>query len=1222
VTVTQVNVWGSSWGTPDAEVTTPPVNRTLQVGVSSVTAGHWLLAFVALHTIPGIPTTVSVGDDACNNWTPLVTTPLSPPTSLALNTNPSFETGNTTGWAGVNATIAAVTNEAYSGTYSCLITPNGTSAACTLQSAAVVVTSNLFYSGSIWMYSPSGYSGIRPFISWLTTSSVFISVTFGTTTTIAPSLWSQLTLSLQAPSNAGQAVWGVQLLNSPQAWDTVYADLATLTTGNGWSAATRVAIWAAPNVRSGTTTVSMSPLGQVNGVAAIVYEMSGLPNWLTASPVTSGFAATSSTVNLSLTPSQNSLILAGGAGNANRYVIERVRNTWNGNLGISFNNGVDANADLDLLTIWQVASTATTASFYGVFAANTNPIFASSTTGWQVVGGALAYSTSVGLISPFHSALLTPNGTSANVDFSITHASAPAVSSTFTYTASVYATAPNTSAVTAQVGIEWLNASRSSITTVYSGTFTIPGSGASQWYNNVIQAIAPGTARFASVHLKLPGTPPAGHRVNVGEAALTQVTNAISGAAFTHPLTVAGAMAAIELSPPSPSQPSSTWPNLQLEVAFGQAAGTSVDLLSYTNISDRLFAVSTDRGRQYELNALQAANVNFVLRNDDGLLTPGSSAAGAFSVQPYNPFRLYAIWSGRRYNLCVGYVERWPQTWEDAHFGLVPAVGVDSWVMMTPLLQSIVREEILVDQPLLYWPLADPTANSSAANLGFYSDQLPVTTSAFGPASSVATFGASNLSLVGDTGTNWSMSGLKSSSSQAFFGHSLNFTSPTLPPLASSPFNANTIVFWCMLPDTGPITTRFVEIFSMIGSRGPILAIQQLSSGVIQVVTWNATTGASTAVSTGFSFFNKNNYALKVYAGGWSLYIDSVLQLNASNTLDPAWRSMTFCGRSDPYATGAFGNMSFSHIAVFNRPLPVSRLITYYFASTNGMAGDLGDWRVSRYLSYLQWAPPQRIYYDAVNGRLSGATDIDGQDVGTAINNVGQTTQSLQYVDRNGYVTYRTRMAATNRGTQAVFGEKTSLGEIPYRVTLVIDYDPQYISNDIQLTHKGTPPFQVTSSAPATTVATSASTSTTILIRKPASVLRNGDKTLQITSYYSSLQQSIDLGNYLANQYQNPLMRVAQVEITPGSQPAAFATILGLDIGDRVTLNRRPIGANNVISLDVTIIGIHHDIEEKSGKWSYKLDIMPTAIAAIQTRALKLNDSVLGKLDTTNVIGW
>jgi len=423
------------------------------------------------------------------------------------------------------------------------------------------------------------------------------------------------------------------------------------------------------------------------------------------------------------------------------------------------------------------------------------------------------------------------------------------------------------------------------------------------------------------------------------------------------------------------------------------------------------------------------------------------------------------------------------------------------------------------------------------------------------------------------------------------------------------------------LPFEGPVTTRFVEVFTMLGATGPMLAIQQNPSGTLNVVTWDVTTGASTTTTTGAGYFNqKTLIGLKVYTGGWSLFTNGFTALTGIANLDPNWRDFNIAGRSDPYATGAFGNMSFSNVAIFNRPLPLSRLITYYFSGTNGMAGDFGDWRVSRLLSYLQWEPPQRIYYDAAANSLSGATDISGQDVGTSVNNVGQSEQALEYVDRNGYVTFRTRQAALNRGVQAVLGERTDLGEIPYRVTLEIDYDPQYINNDVQVGHKGTPPFHPTSST--TSTAASASTSTTIIVRKTNSINKYGDKSLQVTSYFNAVQESINLTNYLGNQYSEPLMRVAQVEVIPGARPTIFSTILGLDVGDRVTLNRRPIGANNTISLDVTIIGIHHDIEEKSGKWDYKLDIMPTSIAAIQTKALKLNDIVLGKLDSTNVIGW
>lgn len=1188
-----------AWDVPDSTPNPlPPGNHTLQISVSAISNGDWLIALIGWQQIGALPATVSVGDDAVNQWQPIITTPLDV-SGTALNANSNFASG-TTGWGIAGGTMSAATNETFGGnTQSVKIVPlGGSSTTVNFQSTGVACTVNEYFTASMWVYSPAGYASMQSFISW-NNGVTFLSTNRSAVTVVPPGVWTQVIVSAPAPTNANLASVGLHVANNPQPWDVMYVGQGTMTMGNGFSANTRCTIWAAPNVRSSVTTVSIAPLGQVTAIAATVLDVTGMPTWLQANISASALAKASSVVSTSVTPTANSLVVEVGANDNHNYTLYRQR----GGLGWpatvytkSITNGVDLNGDVAVVGAVQVASSATTATFYGVDAINANPDFVSNITGWQAINGTLALS-SLGFISA-HSALLTPNGTSSAVTAQITHATAPAVSVGTFYLGDTYVQATGSTA-SVRVGLEWLTAGLATVSTTFSATVSVPADGT--WYNLAVEAAAPATAAFASLHVEIDGTPPVTRKLNIAEGAITTVTNAA--------VDTVAAIAAFQLVPTSqPAQPNANWPRLRLEAAFGQAAETPPDQLVWTEISTRLLSVSTDRGRQYELNALEAGEASFVLRNDDGYLTPGSSLDPGLHV--YTPFRLTALYSNRLYSVFQGYMERWPQTWADAHYGLVNAVGVDAWAMYTSTLGTVVHNERLVDAPILYWPCTDGAGQSSAVNIGVSSNQLPlvVKPSPFGAGASTTTFGDSSMNLAGLTDTNWICNGL--TSTQANNGASLVYSGQ---PIAVG--TGITISFYVNAFDTGPFTTGNSILCTVLGSSGPICAVEwEGTNGRLHILTWNVNTGVMT--DHGPSAFGVGNgtdmMSLLITTSTVTLYVDNgFIVLNATDTLAPVVTSIVFNGRNDAFAIGQFANVAFSHIAVYNRILNTSRLLQMWFAADSALANEAGDFRISRLISYLQWATPQRIFTDpSVTTQVSGAIDIDGMDIGSAITNIVQTEQALLYVDRAGYLTYRIRSAALNRPTQAVLGENTAAGELPYRVTLELDYDPQYINNDIQITHVGNiPPGSSTPS------------SVDILVQDTGSINQYGDHSLQFNSYFGSVTESTNLANFLVSQYSQPQLRVAQVELIPGANPAQFATLLGLDIGDFITLNRRPIGAP-LISLNVMIIGIHHDIEWGKGKWSVKLDLMPASIAALQIKTLKLNDAVLGTLDSGNTIGW
>lgn len=122
-------------------------------------------------------------------------------------------------------------------------------------------------------------------------------------------------------------------------------------------------------------------------------------------------------------------------------------------------------------------------------------------------------------------------------------------------------------------------------------------------------------------------------------------------------------------------------PQIIVEVAF--ATDPDVSVPAYADISDRVLSVSVRRGRQHELDTVQAGTCTIRFDNGDRALDP------TYTYSPYYPYvlpmrkiRVSATWAGTTYYLFTGYVERWPITWEAPKWGSVTVTAVDGMALL------------------------------------------------------------------------------------------------------------------------------------------------------------------------------------------------------------------------------------------------------------------------------------------------------------------------------------------------------------------------------------------------------------------------------------------------------------------------------------------------------------------------------------------------------------
>lgn len=117
-------------------------------------------------------------------------------------------------------------------------------------------------------------------------------------------------------------------------------------------------------------------------------------------------------------------------------------------------------------------------------------------------------------------------------------------------------------------------------------------------------------------------------------------------------------------------------PDLVVEIAFRTNPDATIP--EWEDVSADVISFSVRRGRQRELDVVQAGVADIRLKNGDRRYDP------AYSYSPFHPYvlpmrkvRVSAVWNSTTYYLFTGYVERWPLTWEAPQWGSVTITAVD-----------------------------------------------------------------------------------------------------------------------------------------------------------------------------------------------------------------------------------------------------------------------------------------------------------------------------------------------------------------------------------------------------------------------------------------------------------------------------------------------------------------------------------------------------------------
>lgn len=395
-----------------------------------------------------------------------------------------------------------------------------------------------------------------------------------------------------------------------------------------------------------------------------------------------------------------------------------------------------------------------------------------------------------------------------------------------------------------------------------------------------------------------------------------------------------------------------------------------------------------------------------------------------------------------------------------------------------------------------------------------------------------------------------------------------------IPPVIGS--NAESEVTTIRFPPNsttgigGPPSTAFMRMLCFRVNPGSIASVATL---------WDAFGGSTGNI----------NYRLQVYVGpsgaiSFQVVSGGIVQtsFSAANVQDGNWH-MAFFGidpvanifywqldngslataSSVSWAPGHFhiddiggtyfGDGSNTGVWAFKGQLMYAVEWPYILTSTQTTAvynswltdymGDSTDQRVNRILGWANYTGTRKLD-TGYTPSLGPATDIDGNDAVTNLQNVVQTENGEHFYNTSGtYIFHNRARRYVTMSPAFVFGDSPGAGEIPYE-SCEFDFDTTNIDNEVQTTQVSTNviAYSQTSNIPIVS----------------ASQNNYGIRSLNITNQSTKLQDCLDESNYLATVNSNARVRVATLRLHPASNPSVLWPVcLALELETYVQVNRR-----------------------------------------------------------------
>lgn len=261
-------------------------------------------------------------------------------------------------------------------------------------------------------------------------------------------------------------------------------------------------------------------------------------------------------------------------------------------------------------------------------------------------------------------------------------------------------------------------------------------------------------------------------------------------------------------------------------------------------------------------------------------------------------------------------------------------------------------------------------------------------------------------------------------------------------------------------------------------------------------------------------------------------------------------------------------------------------------------AGEDTGARINRILDFVGWPAGDRSI-DTGDVTLQGTTL--GRSAWAEMLLAADSEAGELYIDQAGHVVFRRRRAifddSRSTTSQATYGDDT--GEIAYLDLDVQDYDASKVVNVATVTRVGGTPQTATDTPSITEYGRQPWT-------RSGLVMESDDDALVHAQFVVYLLAS-------------PTLKIKAATFgLMTEQDTKLPAILGRQLGDRVTLNRQPDGGGSLVTQQLFVRGIEHQIDAPARTWRCKVEFQ----AATRFSFFELGDSTFGMLDASHGLTW
>jgi len=601
----------------------------------------------------------------------------------------------------------------------------------------------------------------------------------------------------------------------------------------------------------------------------------------------------------------------------------------------------------------------------------------------------------------------------------------------------------------------------------------------------------------------------------------------------------------------------STRPTLIVQVAFDD--GALVASPTWTTIAARSVRVS--RGRSDETQRFGPGTATVVVPNKDRLFDPNYTAGTYFGkLLPMRQLRIRATWNAVTYDIFRGHVEGWPQTYNesnrDAYVELVANdaltylnnVDLPTWRTFIPQLAAPVLWYTLDDNNdgEDYNVVRDIVGGASGvymhddvnAFIDFNQDPIAPTGNSVNFDGGLAKLDAGALGMLASDHT-WSIAFAFSRASGAPGSAAVLFQSG----FGLSTYADMTVYIYTdgrLYVDTGGTSPG-----TLGAPTNPNVCDGQPHSVVI---TRNSTVGSGTHVYLDGVEFPSGSAT-------WASTTDFQNQSQLGAPVGPneeLWEPCTNT-RIDEFMGWT------SVLSATNAALVGLALISFNKQTASARVGSL--------LDLVGWP-------SALRSLASTGPTLGPASLGSKLLNELQITEASEqgrlFVDASGNVVlhsrWRDRTDSSATAIQATFADDGAdlkyLGkgfEYGYEIDRIVNSCTVTGANNIEVT---------------------ATDST--------SVTSYGMRSKSISTHLTDIGEARNLAEYIVNRYKNPVLRAKTFGVNAErAATTMWPALLGLEIGDRINLQRTPQNVGTQISTNLLVEHIDHDIDQDS--WETKL---------------------------------